>query len=155
MDIALVFDQLTLSADIVVENGGLRMDPGLTTAVIMSLFSDQRADDDDPVDAGVPGGGRKGWAGDLLEPPGRRLGSKLWLLQRAKMQEGGQDTAALVEQYAGDALQWLIDDGVADQVECTARRAGLEAIALAVAISKGGKPLGRWDFAWNAQVAAS
>jgi phage gp46-like protein len=152
MDIALVFDPLTLTADILVENGGLRMDGGLTTAVIMSLFSDQRADDDDPVDAASPGGGRKGWAGDLLEPPGQRLGSKLWLLQRAKMQEQGQDVSGFVEQYASDALQWLKDEGVADQVDCTAQRAGLEAVALSVAISKGGKPLGRWDFVWNAQA---
>jgi phage gp46-like protein len=129
------------------------MDGGLTTAVIMSLFSDRRADDDDPVDPNVPGGGRRGWTGDLLEPPGQRLGSKLHLLLRAKMQEQGQDTAGLVQQYAQESLQWLIDDGVADTVDVTAQRVGLEAILLNVAVHRGAKPLGKWDFLWKAQFA--
>lgn len=152
MDIALVFDPLSLSADIAVENGGLRMDAGLQTAVIISLFTDRRADDDDPIDPLSPGGGRRGWPGDLLEPPGQRYGSRLWLLQRAKMQEQLQDTAGLVEQYAAEALQWLIDDGVADTVEVKAERVGLEAIGLSVAVIRGGKPLGRWDFVWKGQT---
>lgn len=152
MDIALVFDPQALTADIVVENGGLRMDAGLTTAVLVSLFTDRRAEPDDPLDPLSPTGDRRGWAGDLLQPAGDRYGSRLWLLQRAKMTD---DTALLAQQYALESLQWAVDQGIATSVDVQAERVGLETLSLTVAMKRGTKPLGRWSFVWSAQAEAS
>jgi phage gp46-like protein len=150
MDIALLFDANTLLADLGISGGGLTMDPGLDTAVIISLFTDRRAEPDDPIDPLSPTGDLRGWAGDLLAEPGDRIGSRLWLLRRAKMTD---ETISLVKAYAEEALQWLVDDGVATQVVCTATRVGLEAIELVNEVYRGAQPLGRWKFAWTAQQA--
>jgi phage gp46-like protein len=149
MDIALTFDPNTLVGDLAIAGGGLVMDGGLTTAVMMSLFTDRRADADDPIDPLTDDGDRRGWPGDLLNEPGDRIGSRIWLLRRAKLTE---ETRALLELYAAEALQWLVDDGVADTVVCTATIVQPEAISLVNQVMRGGKPLGRWDFVWNAQA---
>lgn len=158
-DIALIFDPLTLTADLGVASGDMVKDDGLTTAVLMSLFTDRRADPDDPVDPASPTGDRRGWPGDLLADAGDRIGSRLWLLQRAKLTE---ETRSLVEFYATESLQWLVDDGVATSVTCTATIAppsplvaASEAIQLGVKIAKGAEVLARWSFVWNAQAGWS
>lgn len=150
MDIALIFDANTLLADLGISGGGLTMDEGLDTAVLISLFTDRRAEPDDPVDPLSPTGDLRGWAGDLLAEPGDRIGSRLWLLRREKMTE---DLPSRVEAYAAEALQWMLDDGVATQVVCTATRVGLETIELVNELYRGTQPLGRWKFAWSAQQA--
>lgn len=149
MDIAILFDPDTLRGDLAIAGGGLVMDGGLTTAVMMSLFTDRRANADDPSDPLTDDGDRRGWAGDLLNDPGDRIGSRIWLLRRAKLT---QETASLLETYAAESLQWLLDDGVADTVVCTATIMPPEAISLVNQIFRDGKPLGRWDFVWKAQA---
>jgi phage gp46-like protein len=162
-DIALVLSTDSLSADIAIENGDLVMDGGLDTAALISLFTDRRADTDDPVDSRDPFAGR-GWAGDLLAPPGDRIGSRLWLLERATLPTdarfGGALTAAMVQQYAAEALAWMLEDGVAASVLpiATVLPPGpisrvSEAIQLVNAIAQGTRTLGKWKFVWAAQAA--
>lgn len=150
MDIALLFDPLTLSADIAITGGRLQTDPGLTTAVLVSLFTDRRAEPDDPVDPLADDGDRRGWIGDLLEEPGERWGSRLWLLRRAKLTE---ETRLLAEQYAAESLEWATAKGVADRVDIVATIVPPEAISLCVEMHRGANPLARWDFIWRAQAA--
>lgn len=147
-DIALVLADDGLSADLAIANGDLVMDDGLDTAVLISLFTDRRADSDDPIDTRDPFGAR-GWAGDLLGLPGDRIGSRLWLLERATLPTdarfGGALTAAMVQQYAVEALAWMIEDGVASSVTPKAwvpKGAGLgpsEAVQLVNWIAQGTK----------------
>jgi phage gp46-like protein len=163
-DIALVLSSDGLSADLAVENGDLVMDDGLDTAALISLFTDRRADADDPVDPRDPFGAR-GWAGDLLAQSGDRIGSRLWLLERATLPTdvrfGGALTAAMVQQYAAEALAWMIEDGVAASVTPKAwvpkssTFGPSEAIALLNAIAQGTKTRGKWKFVWAAQAAKS
>lgn len=75
----------------------------LQTAMIISLFTDRVARDDDDID----GEDRRGWWGDMGEE--HNIGSRLWLLRRQKLT---QDVAQKAEDYAREALQWLISDGV-------------------------------------------
>lgn len=77
----------------------------LQSAVLISLFTDRVAliDDVPPDGSGDP---RGWWADDAVTP----VGSRLWLLWRAKRT---QQTLQAAQDYAIEALQWLVDDGVA------------------------------------------
>ena len=121
-------------------------DDGLATAVIISLWTDRQANADDPLPAGSD---RRGWWGDELSPTtGDQIGSRLWLNDSAK-----QLAAVLVQDraYATEALQWLIDDGVASAVDVVASNPHTGVRALAVAITRPGRPLARYQFSrfWN------
>lgn len=77
----------------------------LQTAILISLFTDRQANPDDVIPDGS--GDPRGWVGDLGQD--YPIGSRLWLLSRAK-QTG--ETLARAQDYIAEALQWLIDDGV-------------------------------------------
>lgn len=121
MDIGLSFDPDTLSADIALDGSDLATDDTLRTAAILSLFCDRRAEADDELPS--QDGDRRGWWGDLPvdegADDGRRdlIGSRLWLLSRAKELP---ETLNRAVQYAREALQWMIDDGVATKIDVTA-----------------------------------
>jgi len=88
-------------------DGGTAIDEGLRTAVIISLFSDRRAEADDALPDG--GDDRRGWWGDIYpQAEADRIGSRLWLLSREKQLPAVLKRA---ETYAREALQWLVDDG--------------------------------------------
>lgn len=108
------------------EAGDLVAEDSLRTAVILSLFLDRRADDDDilPNDSDD----RRGWWADTVAPmtdygigggsaSGDHIGSRLWLLSREKQLAGVLERA---RHYAEEALTWLVEDGVATAVQVTA-----------------------------------
>ena len=105
-------------ADIKITGAALHCDSGLETSVLISLFSDARADDFDILPQGFES--RGGWWGTALEP--RITFSKRWLLNRSKI-----DALVLkrCEQYDKDALQWAVDDGIFAAVNSVATRGGL------------------------------
>lgn len=107
---------------------GLEIEEPLVRAVIISLFTWRRALPDDTL----PDAARMGWWGDTFPTvPGDRIGSRLWLLSREKLIPR---TVERAREYAREALQWLIDDGVASRVEVEAERRGLDGLALACRI---------------------
>ena len=117
----------------------------LVRAVVMSLFTWGRANADDEL----PGTERMGWWGDSFPAvPGDRIGGRLWLLARAAITA---QTPAKARAYAEEALQWLIDDGVASQVIVQAERAGLSQISLWCRIVRGDSPTLdiHFDNAWS------
>ncbi|MBB5414114.1 phage GP46 family protein [Paraburkholderia atlantica] len=77
----------------------------LQTAILISLFTDRMAEPDDVIPDGS--GDPRGWWGDAGESV--PIGSRLWLLSRAKQT---QETLQKAYDYIVEALQWLIDDGV-------------------------------------------
>lgn len=97
------------------EGAALAGEAGLESAIIISLFTDRRANDDDVIPDGSDN--KRGWWGDSYPDIDKdRIGSRLWLLHREK------DTQAVMNRakdYAAEALQWLIDDGVARRVDVT------------------------------------
>lgn len=98
----------------------------LPRAVIISLFSWRRANPDD--NAPVP----MGWWGDTYPTvTGDRIGSRLWQLGREKITN---NTLNRSRDYANEALQWLIDDGVAARVEASAVRSGMDEAQLTIDI---------------------
>lgn len=119
MDIALTFAQGTMVADIDFLKGDLRSDKDLETAITISLFSDARARDDDPLEFNES---KRGWWGDTFtEINGDRYGSRLWLLRREKVLDSVLQRA---KEYADEALKWLIDDRVAESVKVTTEVVG-------------------------------
>lgn len=125
---------LTIVLDGIATPLGMGMRQALPRAVIISLFTWGRAKPDDAL----PGTERMGWWGDSYAPnAGDRIGSRLWLLARAKITV---QTPALARQYAEEALAWLVTDGVANAVNVSAERQGQSQIALACQIVRGNGP---------------
>jgi phage gp46-like protein len=100
--------------------GGLQAQNPLRTAIILCLFTNRRLPRELPdglpeVDQDAP---RYGWHGDTFdidyEAGERPLGSLLYTLDRADINE---QTAMLMEWMAQDALQTLLDQGVASNIE--------------------------------------
>lgn len=112
-DIALVVKNGCFDLDIL--KGDLLRDEGLETAVAISLFTDKRVNDEELPDLEKS---KRGWWGDMFpEIDQDKIGSRLWTLERAKRT---QETLRLAEDYAREALQWLIDDGVVSSVSVVA-----------------------------------
>ena len=108
----------------------------LLMAVFISLFTDSRftfEDGDPPVE-----NDRRGWWGDnLLEIAGDADGSLLWLLTRAKIIE--PDTLNDAQEYCEQALQWLTEDGVAEDVTVTVERIDIYKLAISIEITRPGE----------------
>lgn len=124
LDAALIFDPDTRRADLQLGgDGDLVLDETPVTPMLISLGSDRRAEPDDELPDGVDAlnaqtsfVARRGWAGDGLDLLGRRIGSRLWLLNRAKQTESAR---RFVEIWAEESLAWVFDE--------TGRRAEIEA----------------------------
>ena len=92
------------------------MTDSLSRAVVISLFTWQRASQSDEVDNDQ----RMGWWGDTFaEEKGDKIGSKLWLLLRQKITD---ETLNRAQEYAYDALKWLIDDGICSDIKVDVER---------------------------------
>lgn len=148
-DIRLTWD--VFAADFTIVANDLETDDGLETAVLVSLFTDRRAATDDAIPDGTDD--RRGWWGDpTLPTPNDLIGSRLWLLSREKQQQSVLDRAA---EYAREALQWLLDDRVSDQIDVTAEIVRTGILGLLVVIHRPAKATAefRFDFNWQAQQA--
>lgn len=111
-DIRTVFIDMEQGADYALEGLLLQDDSSLQTAVILSLFTDARASDDDVLPPGTVDK-RGSWMDSFPDVEGDKLGSRLWLLDRAKLT---QDTVDKARFYCEEALAWLVTDGIAKAV---------------------------------------
>lgn len=132
------------------DGADLTEDEGLDTAVILSLFTDRQAGDDDVIPGGSSdrrGCWLDGFAGHETE------GSRLWLLEQAKLTE---ETVTRAREYCEEALAWLVADGVAGKIKVETwieRRHPLGVIGALIDIVKpDGTILARYKFAslWRA-----
>jgi phage gp46-like protein len=136
--------------------GLLDVSNDLATAVTVALGTDARAALDDvlpdPDDTA-----RRGWWGDADAGniwDGWDIGSKLWLMSRAKItsqnaQGGG--TLFQIEGYIKEALQPFVDRRIATRFEVEVTRTGIERIDALVTMYRGSVPevtlqfQGLWD----------
>lgn len=115
-DIVTSWDPWGLTGDWVFDpaTGDLKTGADLETAAVISFFSDRLAHVDDrlpdPQDSD-----RRGWWADWDAEEGP-IGSRLWLISREKSTE---EVRLRVEDYCREAVQWILDDDVADTVEIT------------------------------------
>lgn len=104
-DVAIVWSPALGTGDIVMAGADLLGDPTLVTAVLVSLFTDGQAADDDVIPDGS-GDPRGWWGDDYSDYP---IGSKLWLRQRSKLTP---DVAQAVQDDCLEALAWMQDIGL-------------------------------------------
>ncbi len=105
----------------------------LIRAVVISLFTWRRAEPDDRTDSPM------GWWGDTWPTvQNDRYGSRLWLLRREKL------TNQLINQirnYITEALNWMIDDGVAKRIDVHVQRTGINEVGNKITIWRGESPV--------------
>lgn len=147
MDVRTVIVGEDLSSDWLLAPPQLDTDDGLQTALLLSLFSDRRAEPDDELPDNS--GNRRGWFGDSYAAvAGDRFGSRLWLLYREKQRPVVLQRA---RDYAREALRWLVEDGIARSVEVDAEfpRQGVLAIAVSVFRPAGDARRFRFESFWS------
>jgi phage gp46-like protein len=140
-DIRTSWIPLEHRGDWIIDPPALADGADLETAVLISLFSDARAADDDRLPGSADD--KRGWWGGLI-------GSKLWLLTREKTTN---DVRLRARDYAREALDWMLQERVADQIEISAEFAGYPdqpRLELEVAIYREGIQVlaRRYDWAW-------
>lgn len=132
-DILISWDGDLMEGDFLFSENDLESEDGLFTAALISLFTDRRAYDDDVL-PDPQSDDRRGWWGDLAstEVDGDQIGSRLWLLERSKVLP---EILTRAEEYAREALEWMVEDGIAAKVEVFAERQGsVEAPVLALKV---------------------
>jgi phage gp46-like protein len=149
MDIALSWDITRAEGGFVVSEGDLALGSALASAVLVSLFTDRVAPEtitalDGAVGispaAGASGSrmnNRRGWWADAwADAP---IGSRLWQMERA-IKAGQASVLREVEAICHEALQWLVDDGVAQSVAVNAQwsTANRQAVEFRVIIQEPG-----------------
>lgn len=117
--------------EIVIENGEILCDKGLRTAVYLSLLGGNKGDD------GISDS--ETWWGNKLRdiPENEILRSRFQAIIRGKPLTSKNLKDA--EEAANDDLKWLIDEGIADKVECEIFTENRNFINLSVNILKESK----------------
>ncbi|HEY2010523.1 MAG TPA: phage GP46 family protein [Rhizomicrobium sp.] len=108
-DISTIWEVSNCVAGWQINGAQLQTGNDLETAVLISLFTDRQAQPDDVIPDGT--GDPRGWWGDVPGEP--QIGSRLWLLSRSKLTT---QVALKAKDFCTEALQWLIDDGVASAI---------------------------------------
>jgi phage gp46-like protein len=127
------------------DDGALVADEGLDTLVMISFFTDVRVED--PAANGAPAEQKRGWWADAFREPGERpVGSKFWLLDFGKVTPA---TVRLAGDYATEALQWLIDDGIVARVEVRAVKLRQDAIGVEVTLYQPGDQSAPYRRLWE------
>lgn len=141
--LVVAFDNVHGDGDLVYDGGVLQSGASVETAALLSLFLDAPARDDDPVPDDAP---RGGWWADAYADDGDVTGSRLWVLSYFP---ATSSAARFAELATREALQWMLDDGLAIEVIPEAARTKRNRVQLQVAIRKPGELapslLGAWD----------
>lgn len=128
--------------------------PTLHRALLISLFSDRRAEVDDELP--FDDGDRRGWWADAFNA--FPIGSRLWLLTRAKVTN---ETANTARDYIVEALDWMIQVGLATSIDVTVevrdQGGGGKAVGGVVVINRDEVNVGglRFGDLWTALAAAA
>lgn len=148
-DIALIWDGE--SADMAIANDDIAFEPGLRTAVLLSLFTDKRAEPDDQIPDGTDD--RRGyWADQFAEVEGDLHGSRLWLvLDRSAQRE---NLPQQIDAYSREALAWMIEDKVVESIEVIVEQSR-GTVFWQVDLKRPGKDpfTMRFAYAWDGEAA--
>ncbi|MDE1715754.1 phage GP46 family protein [Chromobacterium amazonense] len=122
---------------------GLLSGNDIQSAVLLSVFTDREAGPDDVIPDGS--GDPRGWC---LDDPARPIGSRLWLLARAKQT---RETANRARDYIAESLQWLIDDGVVAKFDITTQWVAPSTLGAQVVAynATGTRQALQFKWAWN------
>jgi phage gp46-like protein len=148
-DLALTWSQPTGDADLSMIDSDLATDAGMQTGVLLSLFTDRRAADDDVPPSGDQTDRRGWWADQFLPVEGDRFGSRLWLLDRSTLTG---ETARRAEEYVREALKWMIEDRVVSAIGVTIDITAPPTMLITVILQRPGQAAISLEFArvWDA-----
>ncbi len=120
-------------------------DPGLETAILISLFTDKRADDADVLPPGEED--KRGWWGDT---PNYQMGSKIWLSMASKTTP---DVLNDIKQYALGCIQWTITDGlsVGNEVEVSRIDTYTMSVEIKITEPSGEQQFYKYSYNWKAE----
>lgn len=126
-------DAAIMGGDLLREDGA--DGAGLETAIVLSLFLDAPAREDDVLPD--ERADRRGWWADTVAPAAERdhTGSRLWLLGREKSLP---EVLRRARDYAEEALQWLVADGICSAVTVLATAPRQHVLALVVRVTLSG-----------------
>ncbi|GAC1040830.1 phage GP46 family protein [Rhizobium sp. No.120] len=118
----------------------------LISAVLMAIGTDRRANSDDelPVDGDTD---LRGWWGDTDAEEiwgGWQVGSRLWLLNRAKITDENYKygaTVARAKTYLIECLQPFLDRKIATKLEVGVQRYNETSISASIVLYRGNKSL--------------
>ena len=152
-DIKINFDTDLMEFDIKFINGDVEREEGLLTSVLISIFTNRRAENDDNL---INESDKQGWWGDLISNvDDDKIGSRLWLLDRSKTD---QQTLLDAKFYIEESLQWMIDDEVASFVNVTTERidrndgSATLGATIQISYSDGNTIAFKFVDLWNAQL---
>lgn len=100
-DLKLIANNESRYYDLSLRNGDFEITESFDTSLIVSLFTDQRADVSEVT---LPQARRGWWGNETSDIPHFQIGSKLWLLYQSRIIA---NTLVKSENYAFLALQWL------------------------------------------------
>lgn len=130
-DIALNWDPSALIANMTLDGSDLKTGDELSSAVIISLFTWRRANPDDELPNDQSG--KMGWWGDSYPSvENDKIGSRLWLYRRKKITA---TVIAELHEVVEEALEHLIDDGVAESVDVNLARQGMDMVSGTIKIN--------------------
>ena len=146
-DVRLTWSLPDGDADLSLIDSDVAGDRGLRTAVLLSLFTDRRAEADDVPPSGDARDRRGWWADQFAELEGDRMGSRLWLLDRSVR---NNETVLRADEYVREALAWMLDDRVVASIDVTIETTD-KALVIAVGLQRPGRdPVSfRFAHAWN------
>lgn len=134
--------------DLATDAGGLTEDDTYQTSILISLLSQRRVDPDETQEKSNLGG----WFGDSFpDIEGDQIGSKLWLLDGMKTTD---DTLTKAEEWAAEALEWMKDDGITDEITVVARRVDQDVLDIEVFINRPDDTADVWLGTWEASIAS-
>ena len=110
------------------ETGDIETEDFFDTSILMSLFCERRASANEmPVSHY-----RRGWIGNE-STPSFEIGSKVWLFEQSRLT---RSTLNGINSVVKEALQWMIDDGIALEISVSSELSQNNSIAIEVTISR-------------------
>lgn len=142
-DITLHWDIANSRGDIAFKNGDVVTGNDLATSVLVSIFSDRLANADDVIPDNTTD--RRGWWGDDASSENGKIGSRLWLLDRAKQLNSVLQAA---RDYESEGLEWMKEDGIAADIDILCEWTRPSMMGSLITVTKPDGQLVSLDFDW-------
>jgi len=123
--------------DLVVGEHDFESVDGLETTVAMLLFTDARASNTEVQDPAK----RRGWVGNIFRETD--LGSLIWLISQVR---NTQEIRNKLKSYAENALQTLIDNGFASNIEVVVVKDGSRGAKMSIDIQVNNADTQKFNF---------
>lgn len=133
--------------DLKLVDGDLLADNGLENAVLISLFTNRYVPSEDlPPNVESNEGW---WADGISDPADDRIGSRLWVFDRVG--KINTDTRNGMVDACEEALEWMIEDGIAKSVSVSGEVVFGERIDLSIEIVRPDAANNFFQFVWDGQ----